>query len=355
MEAVILINFCPTVDSPCFLHHEYVEHPPQPKKKNLSIVDTEDNAFGKKKPVKIPNISKYKSWPTTDCYQMMIRHWSLWASACWIASHRGLSHASDSVVFCGTSSTSAFFDGERKFDRCQWKPVLPHELGRQSTAAAVACKTMGFSGSSRFSWCRRQRVRKGAASCFRFSLRGMRESRHAMLNEHRWQHVLCARRFSGYVLHRAWGPHWHACVSIQLAAAKTANHSVKSCGSTLFFCIVRLLLSLRGCMVWKILKGCTHVRVCAQCNYLLGFLRETYVSCLVQRFVRPMQDCHAPRRAGAFLLRGAERWFAYRSCSFGQWQAWNRKRPAHVNSYAVSRMSTKGDLLIMKLWQINSH
>ena len=185
----------------------------------------------------IPNISKYKSWPTTDCYQMMIRHWSLWASACWIASHRGLSHASDSVVFCGTSSTSAFFDGERKFDRCQWKPVLPHELGRQSTAAAVACKTMGFSGSSRFSGCRRQRVRKGAASCFRFSLRGVRETRHAMLNEHRWQHGLCARRFSGYVLHRAWVPHWHACVSTQLAAAKTANHSVKSCGSTLFFAL----------------------------------------------------------------------------------------------------------------------
>ena len=78
-----------------------------------------------------------------------------------------LSHASDSVVFCGTSTTGAFFDGELRLIG-----VLPHEVGRlemylahtqawapvcregfTSGSAAVACKAMGFAGSAGFSGC----------------------------------------------------------------------------------------------------------------------------------------------------------------------------------------------------------
>ena len=55
-----------------------------------------------------------------------------------------LSHASDSVVFCGTSTTGAFFDGELRLIGASGAPVLPrevddwkciwltHKLGRQS-------------------------------------------------------------------------------------------------------------------------------------------------------------------------------------------------------------------------------
>ena len=41
-----------------------------------------------------------------------------------------LSHASDSVVFCGTSTTSAFFDGELRLIGAIGAPVLRHEVGR---------------------------------------------------------------------------------------------------------------------------------------------------------------------------------------------------------------------------------
>ena len=41
-----------------------------------------------------------------------------------------LSHASDSVVFCGTSTTGAFFDGELRLIGASGAPVLPHEVGR---------------------------------------------------------------------------------------------------------------------------------------------------------------------------------------------------------------------------------
>ena len=41
-----------------------------------------------------------------------------------------LSHASDSVVFCGTSTTGAFFDGELGLTGASGAPVLPHEVGR---------------------------------------------------------------------------------------------------------------------------------------------------------------------------------------------------------------------------------
>ena len=84
-----------------------------------------------------------------------------------------LSHASDSVVFCGTASTtSAFFDGELRLIGASGAPVLRHEVGRlemylahtqawapvcregfTSGSAAVACKTMGFGGSAGFSAC----------------------------------------------------------------------------------------------------------------------------------------------------------------------------------------------------------
>ena len=74
-----------------------------------------------------------------------------------------LSHASDSVVFCGASTTSAFFDGELRLIGASGAPVLRHEVGRlemylahtqawapvcrqgfTSGSATVACKTMGF-------------------------------------------------------------------------------------------------------------------------------------------------------------------------------------------------------------------
>ena len=83
-----------------------------------------------------------------------------------------LSHASDSVVFCGTSTTGAFFDGELRLIGASGAPVLPHEVGRlemylahtqawapvcregfTSGSAAVACKAMGFAGSAGFSEC----------------------------------------------------------------------------------------------------------------------------------------------------------------------------------------------------------
>ena len=83
-----------------------------------------------------------------------------------------LSHASDSVVFCGTSTTSAFFDGELRLIGASGAPVLRHEVGRlemylahtqawapvcrqgfTSGSATVACKTMGFGGSAGFSAC----------------------------------------------------------------------------------------------------------------------------------------------------------------------------------------------------------
>ena len=41
-----------------------------------------------------------------------------------------LSHASDSVVFCGASTTGAFFDGELRLTGASGAPVLPHEVGR---------------------------------------------------------------------------------------------------------------------------------------------------------------------------------------------------------------------------------
>ena len=74
-----------------------------------------------------------------------------------------LSHASDSVVFCGASTTSAFFDGELRLIGASGAPVLRYEVGRlemylahtqawapvcrqgfTSGSATVACKTMGF-------------------------------------------------------------------------------------------------------------------------------------------------------------------------------------------------------------------
>ena len=41
-----------------------------------------------------------------------------------------LSHASASVVFCGTSTTGAFFDGELRLIGASGAPVVPHEVGR---------------------------------------------------------------------------------------------------------------------------------------------------------------------------------------------------------------------------------
>ena len=95
-----------------------------------------------------------------------------------------LSHASDSVVFCGASTTGAFFDGELRLIGASGAPVLPHEVGRlemylahtqawapvcregfTSGFAAVACKAIGFLVL------RMQCVRKGAAPCFCFSVR----------------------------------------------------------------------------------------------------------------------------------------------------------------------------------------
>ena len=83
-----------------------------------------------------------------------------------------LSHASDSVVFCGTSTTGAFFDGELRLIGASGAPVLPHKVGRlemylahtqawapvcregfTSGSAAVACKAMGFAASAGFSEC----------------------------------------------------------------------------------------------------------------------------------------------------------------------------------------------------------
>ena len=79
------------------------------------------------------------------------------------------SHASDSVVFCGTSTTAAFFDGALRLIGASGAPVLPNEVGRlemylahtqawapvcregfTSGSAAVACKAMGFAGSAGF-------------------------------------------------------------------------------------------------------------------------------------------------------------------------------------------------------------
>ena len=75
-----------------------------------------------------------------------------------------LSHASDSVVFCGTSTTSAFFDGElrligasvsRQFCHTKsddrWAAVCRKEFTCGS--AAVVSKVMDFVGSAEFSGC----------------------------------------------------------------------------------------------------------------------------------------------------------------------------------------------------------
>ena len=116
-----------------------------------------------------------------------------------------LSHASDSVVFCGTSTTSAFFDGELRLIGASGAPVLQT---RSRTVGDVfgSHTSLGASLPGRvhqwlrcgllarpwvlvvlqvFCVQRRQRVRKGAASCFGFSVRGVREQRHAMPNARR--------------------------------------------------------------------------------------------------------------------------------------------------------------------------
>ena len=76
------------------------------------------------------------------------------------------------VVFCGTSATGTFFDGELRLIGASGAPVLPHEVGRlemylahtqawapvcregfTSGSAALPCKAMGFAGSAGFSGC----------------------------------------------------------------------------------------------------------------------------------------------------------------------------------------------------------
>ena len=113
-----------------------------------------------------------------------------------------LSHASDSVVFCGTTSTtSAFFDGELRLigaSSATRSRTVGDVFGSHTSLGAslpgrvhqwLRCGCLqdhGFWWFCRvFCAQRRQRVRKGAASCFGFSVRGVREQRHAMPNKRR--------------------------------------------------------------------------------------------------------------------------------------------------------------------------
>ena len=202
-----------------------------------------------------------------------------------------LSHASDSVVFCGTTSTtSAFFDGELRLIGASGAPVLRHEVGRlemylahtqawapvcrkgfTSGSAAVACKTMGFGGSAGFSACSAGNVcgkvppHVSALAC------AGSESSVTQCPMSAGDDVFCApRRISGYVLHRGWRPrlaspceHEACSISSRVAAAKSVNHFMKSCGLTLtYFCIVQIA----AVMLVRAFehKECTHVIACAR-------------------------------------------------------------------------------------------
>ena len=83
-----------------------------------------------------------------------------------------LSHGSDAIVFCGARSVGPFADGELRLLDASGAPALPGSAGRlevylaaskmwapvcklgfTSGSAAVACKQMGYSGSSGFAGC----------------------------------------------------------------------------------------------------------------------------------------------------------------------------------------------------------
>ena len=86
-----------------------------------------------------------------------------------------LSHASDAIIFCGLKSAEPFSGGELRLIGAAGAPSLAGEAGRleiflatsktwapvckagfTSGAAAVACKQMGYSGSSGFAVCKAQ-------------------------------------------------------------------------------------------------------------------------------------------------------------------------------------------------------
>ena len=86
-----------------------------------------------------------------------------------------LSHASDAIIFCGLKSAEPFSNGELRLIGAAGAPSFPGEAGRLETvlatsktwapvckagfssgAAAVACKQMGYSGSSGFAACKAQ-------------------------------------------------------------------------------------------------------------------------------------------------------------------------------------------------------
>ena len=83
-----------------------------------------------------------------------------------------LSHVSDAVVFCGVNGVSPFADGKLRLVGEGGAPALPHTAGRlemylgavqawvpvcrngfTSGSAAVACKSMGFTGAGGFGSC----------------------------------------------------------------------------------------------------------------------------------------------------------------------------------------------------------
>ena len=82
-----------------------------------------------------------------------------------------LSHGGDAVVFCGKQGAAPFPEGQLRLIGAAGAPALPGEAGRlemysiagawapvcklgfTSGSAAVACKQMGFSGSSGFKAC----------------------------------------------------------------------------------------------------------------------------------------------------------------------------------------------------------
>lgn len=93
-----------------------------------------------------------------------------------------LSHGSDAVVFCGTSGAAAFPDGQLRLVDAVGAPALPRVPGRlemylaeaqawgpvcrngfTSGSAAVACKSMGFSGSAGFGACAKNGLCGGVA------------------------------------------------------------------------------------------------------------------------------------------------------------------------------------------------
>ena len=97
-----------------------------------------------------------------------------------------LSHVSDAVVFCGANGVSPFADGKLRLVGEGGAPALPHTAGRlemylgavqawvpvcrngfTSGSAAVACKSMGFTGAGGFGPCARCLLRASrVCRCF---------------------------------------------------------------------------------------------------------------------------------------------------------------------------------------------